>query len=198
MLVFVFFAGWTALLVLPHLDAKQMDSSFMLVVQKFYPAWVVGAVAAAGTLAGLIPASAQMLAAATVVSRNVVQPLGYATTDARQTLVTRVLVLVVALLALVFWLFANTSLVGLLLIGYSGVTQLFPGVAFALAGMRATALSIAAGIVVGLVLLAVFAVAGASTFVGINVGLVALVANALVAFGVARLVPQRATRAETA
>jgi len=188
MLVLVFFAGWTALLVMPDLDAKAADSSFMLVVQKYYPAWVVGLVAAAGTLAGLIPASAQMLAAASVVSRNVVNPLGYAKTDAQQTLVTRVLVLVVAALALVFWLFANTTLVGLLLIAYNGITQLFPGVVFTLTGVRANAGAIAAGIIVGIAVLAALALANQSTLSGINAGLVALAANALVAFVAGRVV----------
>jgi SSS family solute:Na+ symporter len=198
MLLLVFFAGWTALLVMPQLDAKQADSSFMLVVAKYYPAWVVGLIAAAGTLAGLIPASAQMLAAASVVSRNVVVELGYAKTDAQQTLVTRILVLVVAVLALVFWLFYNATLVGLLLIAYNGITQLFPGIVYTLTGVRANAAAIAAGIIVGIGVLAVCAYENVSTLAGMNAGLVALAANAAVAFLVGRFAPRPAVEKQAA
>jgi SSS family solute:Na+ symporter len=139
-----------------------------------------------------------MLAAASVVSRNVVVELGYAKTDAQQTLVTRILVLVVAVLALVFWLFYNATLVGLLLIAYNGITQLFPGIVYTLTGVRANAAAIAAGIIVGIGVLAVCAYENVSTLAGMNAGLVALAANAAVAFLVGRFAPRPAVEKQAA
>ncbi|MGP6188555.1 MAG: hypothetical protein ACLPSH_00430 [Vulcanimicrobiaceae bacterium] len=80
-------------------------------------------VAGAGCLAALVPASGQVLVAASIVTKNVLGDwLNVATTDNVRPAATRILVLTVALLVLGFWLVARTSLVGLLLIGHSGVT----------------------------------------------------------------------------
>ena len=136
MLLLVFFAGFTALEVMPGLKGPAADQSFMLVVQKHYPAWVLGFVAAAGTLAALVPAAVQLLAAASIVGKNVFADYGFARGEAAQTRTTRILVLVVALLAFGFWALAKTTLVGLLLIAYNGITQLFPGVVLGIASRR--------------------------------------------------------------
>ena len=113
----------------------------MLVVQRYYPPWLLGGVAAAGCLAGLVPASVQLLAAASILSKNVLADQFGVATDARaQTWATRGFVLLVAGAAFVFWLYAQTSLVGLLLIAYNGITQLFPGVALSFLPRRPAAL----------------------------------------------------------
>lgn len=180
MLLLVFFAGFTALEVVPGLKGPATDQSFMLVVQKYYPAWVLGLIAGAGALAGLVPASVQLLAAASIVSKNVFADNGLVRDAAAQTRLTRILVLVVALLAFAFWALAKTTLVGLLLIGYNGVTQLFPGVVAALGERRPPAIAVGAGIVTGLLALIFFSATGRGTVAGINTGLVALVANVIV------------------
>jgi hypothetical protein len=59
---------------------------------------------------------------------------------------TRLSIVVVAVLALSWWLVARTSLVGLLLIGYSGVTQFM--------AKRPPALFVGAGIASGIVIVA--------------------------------------------
>jgi SSS family solute:Na+ symporter len=178
MFLFVYFAGFTALLVLPGLKGPAVDQSFMLVVQKYYPPWLLGLVAGAGCLAGLVPASVQILAAASIVSKNVLgDMLGIARTNERQTRATQILVLVVAAFAFLFWVFAKTTLVGLLLISYNGITQLFPGVVLSFARVRPSALAVAAGIITGIAALAIFALYGISIVGGINVGLVALALN---------------------
>ena len=188
MLLLVFFAGFTALEVVPGLKGPAADQSFMLVVQKYYPAWILGLVAAAGALAGLVPASVQLLAAASIVSKNVFADNGLVRDAAAQTRLTRLLVLVVALLAFGFWALAKTTLVGLLLIGYNGVTQHFPGVVAALGERRPPAIAVGAGIIAGLLALIFFSVTGRGTVAGINTGLVALVANAIV-LGIVSAIP---------
>ncbi|HEY0613496.1 MAG TPA: sodium:solute symporter family protein, partial [Candidatus Elarobacter sp.] len=177
MLLLVFFAGFAALEVLPGLQGPAADQSFMLVVQRSYPAWILGVVAAAGTLAALVPASVQLLAAASIVGKNVLADYGVARDPASQTRATRILVLVVALLAFGFWALAKTTLVNLLLIGYNGITQLFPGVVLGLTERRPPALAVGAGLVAGLAALIWFARGGQGQIAGINTGLIALALN---------------------
>jgi solute:Na+ symporter, SSS family len=180
MLLLVFFAGFAALEIVPGLKGTEADQSFMLVVQKYYSAPVLGFVAAAGVLAGLVPASVQILAAASIVAKNVFADYGFARSEAAQTRLTRILVLVVALLAFGFWALARTTLVGLLLIAYNGITQLFPGVVLGLAARRPPALAVGAGIVCGVLTLIFFTLTGTGQVAGINTGLVALAVNAVV------------------
>ncbi|MBC5829705.1 MAG: sodium:solute symporter family protein, partial [Candidatus Eremiobacteraeota bacterium] len=178
MIVLVFFAGCTALLVFPGLQGKAADQSFMLLVQKFYPPWVLGAIAAAGCLAGLVPASGQLLGAASVISKNVLGDwAGVATSDQARTAATRICVLGVAALALVVWLTAKATLVDLLLVAYSGITQFFPGMVFALAWKGATARGVGSGIICGVITVAILAYAKIDAPFGINAGLFALIVN---------------------
>jgi SSS family solute:Na+ symporter len=178
LLLLVYFAGWTALLLLPGLEGKKADESFMLVVQRYYPSWILGLVAAAGCLAGLVPAAVQLLAAASILSKNVVSDrLGMALGPVAQTRTTRVFVLLVASAAFVFWLVARTTLVGLLLIAYNGITQLFPGVVLSFAPRRPAATSVGVGILTGILVLVWAAARGVVVVEGLNIGLVALAAN---------------------
>jgi SSS family solute:Na+ symporter len=188
MLLLVVFAGFTALLVMPGLQGPDADRAFMLVVQRHYPAWVLGAVAAAGCLAALIPASGQLLGAASIIVKNVLGDwLQVATSDRARTTATRALVLVVAVLALWFWIVAKRTLVDLLLIGYNGVSQFFPGTVLAFCWRRTTAFGVSAGILSGLGLLAVLAMRGDATVAGFNDGLVALVVNTAACIGASAL-----------
>jgi len=176
-LTLMIFAGLSAALVAPGLKGTAVDQSFMLVVQRFYPAWVLGLVAAAGALAALIPASGLLLAGASVITKNVAgDALGIATTDSARTTLTRVLVVVVALLALVVWLVGQRTVVELLLLYYNGVTQFFPGIVASFVWRRATALGVAAGIAAGLVVSIPLAVANVTPW-GINAGLLGVAAN---------------------
>ncbi|MBD5634054.1 MAG: sodium:solute symporter family protein [Candidatus Eremiobacteraeota bacterium] len=199
MLLLVYFAGFTALLVVPGLKGTAADQSFLLVVQRYYPPWVLGSVAFAGCLAALVPASGQILGAASLFTKNVLgDGFGIATSDAERLRTTRILVVVVAALALGWWLAARTSLVGLLLIGYSGVTQFFPGVVLALGTGRFAAAAVGAGIACGIVVVILAAALAMPTLFGLNVGLFALFVNVAVAVATNALLPKRrkaATRA---
>jgi SSS family solute:Na+ symporter len=178
MLLLVFFAGFTALLVHPGLTTgPAADKSFMLVVQEHYPPWVLGIIAGAGCLAGLVPAAAQILAAASLLSRNL-----FRVREEKLTSATRMWIVVMAVLAFGLWFFNGASLVGLLLISYSGTTQLFPGVVLSLRKQPPHPISVATGILVALAILAGFAFAQVTAFHGVHVGTVALVANVVCLF----------------
>lgn len=178
-LLLAFFAGFAALLLVPGLKGAQADQSFMLVVQRFYAPWVLGAVAGAGALAALVPASALLLATASVVAKNVLgDAFGVARGDDARVLTTRVCVLGIALLALTLWLFEKSTLVGLLLIVYNGITQFLPGVVCAFAWPRANAWGVGAGIVTGIATAVLLSTS--ATPWGINPGFVALLVNVVV------------------
>jgi SSS family solute:Na+ symporter len=189
-MLLVFFAGLAALLIVPGLTGTAVDQSFLRVVQRYYPPWVMGFVAAAGSLAALIPASAQLLGAASIFSKNVLGAFGIATGDRARTTATRILVIVVALLALAFWIEEQRTLVELILIYYNGVTQFLPGVVAAFAFPRVSAWSVAAGLVTGFALVVWFMLFN-TPLAGINPGLVALGGNVLVTLAVSLVLPRR-------
>ncbi|MBV8147592.1 MAG: sodium:solute symporter family protein [Candidatus Eremiobacteraeota bacterium] len=183
--VFVLLAGFTALLLVPGLQGPAADQSFLLVIQRYFPPWIVGVVCGAGCLAALLPASVLLLGAATVVSRNV---LGH-------TRWVRPTVLLCAALALVLWFFAKTTLVDLLLLVYNGITQLAPGVMLGLLWRRVNAWAVSAGLVAGEAI-AISTLHAPTGPWGINAGLIALIVNALVCVAVTLLSPRRWVVAE--
>jgi SSS family solute:Na+ symporter len=176
-LLFVFFAGFTALAVTPGLSGPAADQSFMLVMQHYYSPAALGFVAAAGCLAALLPASTLLLGAASVFSKNVLgDAMNIATGDRARTLATRILVLVVAFLALILWIYYKNSLVDLLLFYYVGITQLAPGVIFAIAWPRASAWPVAAGLIAG-ECVGFYSLHNPIAPGGINAGFFALIVN---------------------
>ncbi len=189
-MLLVFLAGLSALLIVPGLRGPAVDQSFLLVVQRYYPPWVMGFVAAAGSLAALIPASALLLGAASIFSKNVLGAFGIATSDGTRTAATRASVVVVAFAALGFWLVEQRTIVELLLIYYNGITQFMPAVVAAFLWPRVNVWGAAAGILAGLALVVVFAVSGISLW-GVNPGFAALIANAFVMVTVSEITPRR-------
>ena len=124
-----------------------------------------------------MPASSQILAAASLLSRNL-----FPAQEEQLTQRTRLWIIVLALLAFGLWVYNRATLVGLLLIGYSGVTQLFPGVVLSLRKRPPHAWSVASGIIVALILLSIFALQGTSVIYGAHVGAVALAVNVVCLF----------------
>lgn len=179
-LLLVFLAGFTALVVAPGLKGAGADQSFLLVVQRYYPAWVLGVIGGAGCLAALLPASAQLLGAASVFTQNVIGEVRW----------TRAFVVVIAIGAFVMWLFWNKTLVDLLLLYYNGVTQFMPAFIFGIYWKRVNALAIGAGIVSGEAV-AFYLWHHSLSIWGINPGFLALVVNVAVCVAVVLLQKQR-------
>ena len=177
-IVFMLLAGFTAMLVVPGLKGAQADQSFLLMLQRHFPAWVLGIVCGAGSLAALLPASILLLSASTVMSRNV---LG-------NTRSVRPMVLLCAVLALVLWFFAKTTIVDLLLLVYNGITQIFPAVILGLYWRRMNVYAAAAGIIAGEAI-AIYTLHTSGGPWGINPGLIALAVNASVCVVAAVLSP---------
>lgn len=179
-LLFVFFAGFTALAVVPGLKGPAADQSFMLLMQRYYSAPALGIIAGAGCLAALLPASTLLLGAASVFSKNVLSDVfDVAHSDRARTLSTRVLVLIIALLALVLWIYLKASLVDLLLFYYVGITQLAPGVIFALVWPRVGPRAVGAGLIAG-ECVGFYSLHNPIAPGGINAGFYALLINAAI------------------
>jgi SSS family solute:Na+ symporter len=178
LMMFMIVAGFTALLVMPGLTGPDVDKSFVLAIAKFYPPWVLGAIAGAGSLAALVPVSAQLLGASGLVAKNLFADVfDWPKTDAARTAVTRGLVLVLAAGALILWALLKTTLVELLLVAYNGMAQFLPGAAAALWWRRATPWGVAAGIGAGIAIVIASVVRQVPALFGINIGLVALAVN---------------------
>jgi len=183
MLALMVFAGLTALIVVPGLSGTSVDQSFVSVVAKYYPPWVLGAIAGAGSLAALVPVSVQLLGASGLFVKNVVEDaFSWQGSERQRTLVVRALVLALAAGALVLWVFLKTTLVELLLIAYNGMAQFVPGFAAAFWWRRATAAGVGAGIAVGIAICIYGVLAKVQAVFGVNIGLVALAVNAIVMY----------------
>jgi SSS family solute:Na+ symporter len=191
-LMFVFFAGFAAILAVPGLEGPAADLSLLRVCRLTLPPAVFGLVGAAGLLTALVPGSMLLLTAATILSKNVYGTLAPKAGVARVTWLARAMVPTVALVAVVLSLQGGTTLVPLLLMGYNLVTQLFPAFALSLgARPRVGAIPAMAGILAGVATVACISLSGwPSAVTDLNVGIVALAVN-LAVMGVASLVRPR-------
>src|SRR6266566_4890935 len=171
-LAFVFFAGFTAVLVVPGL--QNGDMSLLTIVRKSFPAWFLGIIGGAGALTAMVPA-------AMLFAKNLYRPLfAPAMTDDQIARLARGMVVALSLICLYFAVYSSTTLVSLLLLGYSGITQFFPGVVLGLYWKRATMPAVFAGMIVGVVTVAILALTKRDPFFGFNAGFVALCLNFIV------------------
>jgi len=202
-LLFVFFVGFAAILKVPGLKGSEIDLSLLrLSVQSFDP-WFVGVIGAAGVLTALVPGSMILIAAATLLANNIFRYIRPQATEQTVSRLARLLVPVVALVSVIFTLRGGSTIVSLLLMGYSFVTQLFPTlIASLLPHNPVTREGAFAGICVGVATVAITSLA--RTSVGalfpalpealrdLNIGIVALILN-LVALGVVSALTHRRT-----
>jgi SSS family solute:Na+ symporter len=179
-LIFIFFAGFAALLVTPGLSNG--DLSLLTLARKTFPAWFVGVIGGAGALTAMVPAAIILLTAATLFAKNVWRPIFAPTmTDSQIARLARAMVVVLSLISLYFALYSATTLVSLLLLGYAGVTQFFPGVVLGLYWKRVTRLGVFAGLLTGLAAAIFLVLSKRDPFLGMNAGFLALCLNFSVA-----------------
>ena len=125
-LLFVFFVGFAAILKVPGLKGPDIDLSLLrLSIQTFDP-WFVGVIGAAGVLTAIVPGSMILMASATLLANNIFRYAHPQASDATISRVAKLLVPVIAVISVIFTLRGGTTIVALLLMGYSFVTQLFP------------------------------------------------------------------------
>jgi len=177
-LAFIFFTGFTAVLVVPGLSNG--DMALLAVVRNTFPAWFLGVIGGAGALTAMVPAAIFTLTAATLFAKNLYRPLfAPAMTDDQVERLARVMVVVLSLVSLSFAIYSSTTLVSLLLLGYAGIAQFFPGVVLGLYWKRATRRGVFAGMVVGVATVALLSLTKRDPCFGFNAGFVALCLNFL-------------------
>jgi len=194
-LLFVFFCGFAAILQIPGLTGADIDQALLRLSLKTFDPWFVGVIGAAGVLTALVPGSIILVSSATLIANDVLRGLNPDLAEDTVARVARGLAPAIALVAVYFALQGGQTIVALLLMGYSFVTQLFPAVVCSL--MRnnpMTKAGAAAGIVVGVAVVA-YVTLTHSTFVSllpflpdqandVNIGFAALILNALAAAAV--------------
>jgi SSS family solute:Na+ symporter len=184
--------GFAALVALPPLGKGNEDLAFLRLVAAVLPDSVLGFVGAAGLLTALVPGAVLATTIATSLTRDGYANLRPEASESELARAAKWLLPIVVAVAAVFAFSGGQTIVGLLLAGYSIVAQAFPAVVGSVLPRNPFTLEgVVAGLVVGT------ALAIAAPFVGIdwrhctaflpeqlaevNVGLVALTVNLLVA-----------------
>jgi SSS family solute:Na+ symporter len=190
-LLFVFFVGFAATLQVPGLKGPDIDLALFKLSVKTFDPWFVGVIGATGVLTALVPGSMILMTAATLIANNLYRAVNPSADDRQVSLLAKLLVPLVALVAVFFTLKGGQTIVALLLMGYSFVTQLFPSLVLSLAHRNfATREGAAAGIIAGVGTVAALSLSGAKNFQALswlppqvqdlNIGIVALVVNVVV------------------
>ncbi|MBI3989267.1 MAG: sodium:solute symporter family protein [candidate division NC10 bacterium] len=173
--------GFAAILIVP--DLKEADLAVLEVVKRATPPWFLGLVGAGGLAAAMSTADTLTLCPAGLLGRNIYQR--WINPGAPEMHVARIiqrLTILVLGISVFFAFYAPSLLVYLLLVGYSGITQFFPGAILGLYWRRATKVGILSGLIVGEVLAALFLfVPGWKHPLGIFAGFWGLVFNFLMA-----------------
>src|SRR5204862_121443 len=178
-LAFIFFAGFATVLLVPGL--ANGDLALLTVVRRSFPPWFLGVVGGAGALTAMVPAAILILTAATLFAKNLYRPLfAPAMTDDQVAKLARAIVVVLGLVSLILAAFSSTTLVSLLLMGYAGVTQFFPGVVLGLYWPRVSTRAVFAGMIAGVVTAVVLMLSHRDPWFGVSAGFLALCLNFLI------------------
>ena len=187
-LAFIFFAGFTAVLVIPGL--ANGDLAMLTVVRRTFPPWFLGVIGGAGALTAMVPAAIFVLTASTLFAKNLYRPLiAPAMTDDQVARLARGSAVVLGSISLALAVFTSTTLVSLLLIGYAGVAQFFPGVVLGLFWPRASTGAVFTGVVAGVATAMILMLTHRDPLFGVSAGFVALCLNFALVVLVSLLAP---------
>jgi solute:Na+ symporter, SSS family len=187
-LVLILCAGFSAVLIVPGL--KDGDLALLTVVRQTFPPWFVGLVGGAGALTAMVPASIFILCSATLFAKNLVRPvLAPTMNDDQVASLARFMVVVLGLASLALAVLSSNTLVSMLLTGYAGVTQFFPGVVLGLYWRRVSTRSVFAGMIAGVACAVLLMATRHDPLFGVSAGFVALCVNFLVVLAGSLLMP---------
>jgi solute:Na+ symporter, SSS family len=192
-LAFMLFVGFAAILVIP--DLRDGDLSLLAMVRKTFPPWFLGIIGGAGALTAMVPAAILILSSATVFAKNLYRPLFAPHMNDHQVgRIARLMVVVISLISLYLAIHGSSTLVSLLLLGYAGITQLFPGVVLGLFWKRTTTPAVFTGVIFGVASMATLFLTHHDPFLGISAGFLGLCANFTIAISLSLLSPNPAWR----
>ena len=165
----IFFVGLSAVLVLPGL--RDSNLALLTIARKTFPAWFLGVIGGAGALTAMVSAAIQLLTGATLFAKNLCRPiLAPGMTDRRVGQLAKIMVLVLTVGAVLLAIHSSATFVSLLLLGYAGVAQIFPGVVLGLFSRRVTASGVFAGMATGIAVAAFLMLTGRDPYMGLNAG----------------------------
>ncbi|MBV8910010.1 MAG: sodium:solute symporter family protein [Gammaproteobacteria bacterium] len=186
-LAFIFFAGFATVLIVPRMGNG--DLALLTVVRQTFPPWFLGIIGGAGALTAMVPASIFILTAATLFAKNLYRPLlAPGMSDEQVARLARITVVAVGLISLILAVFSSSTLVSLLLTGYAGVTQFFPGVLLGLYWKRVSTGAVFAGLLAGVAGAVGLMVSHHDPLFGISAGFLALCVNFIIVIGGSLLV----------
>ncbi len=188
----IFFAGCAAILIAPGLPNG--DLALLTAIRRTFPPWVLGAIGGAGALTAMVPAAIHILTASTLVAKNVYRPLlAPAMSDEEIARVARWAVGAITLIAAYLALHSSATLVGLLILAYSGVGQFAPGIVLGLISRRVTSWGILCGLVAGLAVAGALSLSGHDPYLGMNAGFLGLIVNLALVAAVSLATPRQAS-----
>ena len=189
--------GFTAILVAPGLSDP--DLSLLTTVRKAFPPWMLGIIGGAGALTAMVPSAILLLTAAASFAKNLYRPMfAPDMTDDGVARLARTIVVLLSGISLYLAIYQSATLVSLLLLGYAGMVQFFPGVVLGLFWTRATKTAVFSGMVVGVVTVIALALLKMDPLWGLNGGFVGLCLNCLVTCVMSALAPLAPTQPEDA
>lgn len=179
---FLVFAAYYA--VRQHPNIAEPNQIFMVTARGLLPDWLLGIVAAAAGLSGVLVLAATALVIGGMVTRNLVPNVR----PAAQRRWTTTMVAAFLVLGAVLTLYAATLMLTVLNLTYMLLAQVVPGWFAVLYSRRTSAGAVGAGMIIGIVV-AVALYALDPDLGGINTGLISLAVNLLVTFGGSALWP---------
>jgi len=174
--------GFAAILIFANQKVAG-NEVVMLLAKHVFPAWFLAIFALAAVLSAIVPAGPIIMMSCTLLSHNVYAKLKPGASPAAVFGLTRGLVFVVTLAALILAVVAHSLIVIVLLVAYDFITQLLPSVVIGgLFWRRATRTGTLAGLATGWGLTLILLLTGHGQLWGMNAGFVALIANMIVFF----------------
>ncbi|SDV47771.1 monocarboxylate uptake permease MctP [Chitinasiproducens palmae] len=170
---------------------------------KLFPSWFIGFAAAAIAISALVPAAIMSIGASNLFTRNLWRPLvNPAMTSHQESATAKLFSLIVKFGALIFIIFLPAKFaIDLQLLGGVWILQIFPAVVFTLFTARLKLPALFLGWAVGMVLGTGLALAqglkplyalslGGHTY-PVYIGLLALIVNMVISFGLSAVLPSR-------
>jgi SSS family solute:Na+ symporter len=189
-LVLIIFAGCAAILISPGLTNG--DLALLTAVRATFPPWLLGVIGGAGALTAMVPAAIQILTGSALFAKNVYRPyFDPIMSDDKIAGVARIAVVAITLVALYFSLHSSTTLVGMLILAYSGIAQFAPGIVLGLYSRWVTSKGVLSGLLTGLALAGYLTFTHRDPFLGLNAGFIGLIANLLVLSAISCMTSQR-------
>jgi solute:Na+ symporter, SSS family len=155
-----------------HTHLPAANQAFMAAAVHLLPGWVLGLVAAAASLSGLLVLAGISLAIGPLVSRNL---FGHVP-EQKQRGLAQIVILGYLVISILLTLLAPTLLTTVVNTAFFGITQFFPGIIAIMFCRRANPIAIAVGIIVADVLSVTLYVMKVSLF-DLNIGFVCLLIN---------------------